>query len=84
MFERAILERFDPAYRIEMEQALVTLSRFGLWEAVEKDLILKVATKFHQTEDVELLKEIRLTQEFIKTVRVLQEVGMDIYQEKKA
>lgn len=76
------LEAIDPVHRLEIETALGTLSRFGLWPVVEAQLVYQLTQSFHITDAAELLDRIRLTQTQIKTAREFNELGFKLYKEK--
>jgi hypothetical protein len=82
MLERAILELLDPVQQELATQALVSLSLTGVWSLQEQLLIERLAQGFHEQEDAELLKKIRVTQEFIKVCRAMQGLGDELKKER--
>jgi hypothetical protein len=82
MIERAILEQLNQFSRETVEQALVSLSLSGVWRVQEQVLITRLAEGFHEQEDAELLKKIRVTQENIKVCRAMQGLGDELKKER--
>lgn len=81
MIERSVLDALPDFERVLVTQALVSLSNSRVWRRQEIEYIRILTESFHVTDDEELLKKIRMTQEFIKACRTMQGLGDELKKE---